>query len=86
VIISPATLATLVGHLRGEEKNLSKNLEVMSQSPFRDAGGFSEWEFVAGETSWGDDPKCRLLRCLAREVAISIGEINSDFGWWVFFL
>jgi len=38
-------------------------------------------EFVAGEASWEDDLKCRLLRCLAREVAISIGEIKvSEFS------
>ena len=52
----------------------------MARFPFRDAGGFSEWKFEAGKASWGDDPKCRLLRCLAREVAISIGEINSEFS------
>jgi hypothetical protein len=30
VIISPATLATLVGHLRGEEKNILKTPRAIS--------------------------------------------------------
>ena len=50
VIISPATLATLVGHLRGEEKNILKTPRAIS---WRDWTGNFRQNRAAGQTRDG---------------------------------